>query len=92
MLSEKQLRDAAKCSELKCHTCKANLGKGDCSVPIAQTALALADMLKRLEWILARDKYGEHITRCPDCGEEREEGHAVGCELAKILKGLEVEE
>ena len=91
MLSKKQLEDAARC--LRTFTCSGCAAKHqrDCNMPdcvsnAARTALAYRAMLERLEWILARDKYGEYITRCPDCGEEREKGHAKSCKLAELLE------
>jgi hypothetical protein len=54
-----------------------------------ETALALADMLKRLEWVKCPGH--EDILFCPHCGALQMYGHAKGCELAALLKGLEVE-
>jgi hypothetical protein len=83
MPTKKQLKDAIKCEQkAMCHTCAMANGQGtaDCTMRTAQTALALADMLKRLEW------NGSYY-RCPMCG--RGDKHKPDCELAALLKGLE---
>ena len=87
MLSKKQLGDAAKCRVYKdCIKCSVNNDgcKYDsrCIDKIAQTALALADILKRLE-------YNGHGGTCPICVGVID--HKSECELAALLKGLEGE-
>jgi hypothetical protein len=53
-----------------------------CIEEIAKAAIALADMLKRLE-------YNGDGGTCPMCGYII--GHTSDCELAALLKGLEGE-
>jgi len=99
MLRREQLEDIVRCNkgEIACGECnnKDNrcrrgriFGKGTsikdsgCMGNAAQTALTLADMLKRLD---------RENDVCPICGLDKAYGHEKGCELAALLKGLEVE-
>jgi hypothetical protein len=88
MLSKKQLEDATNCIEGRCEKCTCYKGNWECyatNYEVAADALALYEILEKLEWILAHDNYGEDINLCPDCGKERHEGHAKSCELEKLL-------
>jgi hypothetical protein len=95
MLTKKQLEDAARCAIIDCE---------DCSIPCintievtrrsAQTALALAKMLRRLEWsnrIPLMNYLPVYEHHCPLCGWSEFNGHAPNCELGNMLKGLEGE-
>ena len=92
MLSRKQLEDAAKCDdegEMMCTDCSCDGGSEhacNTTVKAAETALALADMLKRLEWVKCPGH--EDILFCPHCGALQMYGHTKDCELAALLKGL----
>jgi len=82
MLRREQLEDAAKCDAKS--ACENGLidgcVKGGCVTYYAQTALELADMLKRLD---------RENDVCPICGLDKAYGHEKGCELAVLLEGLE---
>lgn len=88
MLTRKQLEDLKDCDiDKDCEGCSCF---GVCMAAdneAAQTALALADMLKRLEWV--PDEIGGHS--CLICGGTKAGGHMEGCELAALLRGLETE-
>jgi hypothetical protein len=86
MLNRKQLEDAAECKG-KCFQCHRKY----CQEQIAQTALKLADMLKRLEWLVCSYGIPGQDEHCPICREYKGDGHTKGCELAALLKGLEAE-
>ena len=94
MLTRKQLIDMAKCS---CEGCEVKFEKGipHCIGKVAKTALALADTLKRLEWVEVgeREEKQEMIPAilCPSCVNWKEDGHKADCELAALLKESEVE-
>jgi hypothetical protein len=85
MLTRKQLEDAAKCNSLICDKCSCGTDFGCEIEELAQTALKLADMLKRLEWV--ETPYVG--TPCPVCGNLKRMGHTEDCELAAILAELE---
>jgi hypothetical protein len=103
MLSMKQLEDGTKCkiNQYKSHCNKKcsfyyeqELADGDkmegCSLSInelAQTALVLANMLKKLEW----NKYTYGEPYCPICDRIQSAGHKANCKLGALLKGLEGE-
>jgi hypothetical protein len=100
MLSRKQLEDAAKCEkkigkvdfetqEEMCQKCSCSDGHGGCVATFgaAQTALTLANMCKRLEWVKCPGH--EDILFCPLCGAMQKYGHAEDCELSKLRKRLE---
>lgn len=84
-MTRKQLEDAAKCEEkgmFECQRCSLFGAGVICAEAAAQTALALADMLKRLEW--------EPLSKfCPICNGIRDIGHNDNCELAAMLKESE---
>ena len=88
MLSEKQLEDAARCNEftLSCGECSNRdaMSMVSCIEEAAKTALALADMVKRLEWAPSGG-----IKQCPCCGAYDWQEHKIGCEIVALLKGLE---
>ena len=101
MLTKRQLEDAAKCPQnglcTKCEMdCVRTLYNGyfdGCISEVAQTALAYRVMLERLEWSgLSGYSTDKPIWYCVVCGRRKEKGHAADCELAKLLKGSEVEE
>jgi hypothetical protein len=93
MLSRKQLEDAARCNEftLSCSKCSNMEAQSmvSCTEESAKTALALADMCKRKEWVKCPGH--EDILFCPHCGKMQIYGHTEDCELSALLKGLEVE-
>jgi hypothetical protein len=60
-----------------------------CAEVVAQTALALADMLKRLEYCAKDTPNGIIHEVCPICEYQEHEGHAEDCALGRLLKGLE---
>ena len=80
MLTRIQLEDAAKCCLdfdcCKCINTRLCNRPGGATQEAAQTALALADMVERLEWI-----DGEW---CPICDGRFE--HKPDCELAALLE------
>lgn len=60
----------------------------------AKTALALADMVRRLEWSLKRKlrkTSPECEYYCPICENNKRIGHVSDCELATLLQESEVE-
>ena len=85
MLTKKQLEDASKC-ELKgsCNGCSLADGKGvgSCIKRPSQTALAIFDMLKRLDKAVA-----SYRINCPLCFSDK--GHSKDCELGILLKEVE---
>jgi hypothetical protein len=95
MLTKRQLEDAAECMSHDCESCGVReFAGGCCQIATAQTALALAKMLRRLEWsnripLMRYLPVYEH--RCPLCGWPEFNGHAPNCELGNMLKGLEGE-
>jgi hypothetical protein len=99
MLSRKQLEDAARCVyKDNCFSCcmreyrNKSCCADKCVEAAAQTALALADMLKRLEWSSMNDvSRPGYLTNnnCPICMRHRDQGHTEECELAALLKGSE---
>lgn len=97
LLAKRQLENFAnaKCSETVCASCNLYDDCIDGYIDvIAQTALALAKMLERLEWgnRIPRMNYlpvYEH--HCPLCGWHEFNGHAPNCELGNMLNGLEGE-
>jgi hypothetical protein len=93
MLSRKRLEDAARCGKTDCDICEMkDLYDGQmekCVEAAAETALALADMCKRLEWEGALA--GEFCPMCKCQKRHGHEGHTKDCELSALLKGLEVE-
>lgn len=94
MLTRKQLEDLKVCNENKdCKTCSCYSICMNVDSNAAETALALADMLKRLEWS-RRSTFlmnGEYENHCPVCGRHKREGHSADCELSALLKELEGE-
>ena len=97
MLTEKQLQALVGCGEKEdctgetCpmfETCD-NDYTNKVAAEAAQTALAYREMLERLEWIEHKDWL---VECCPFCKKGKNQGHALDCELAKLLKGSEVEE
>ena len=86
MLTRRQLEDLSKCGYIHCANCScAPICEGE-EMKSAQTALVLADMLKRLERVYD-SQFNEYF--CPICKAGEEVGHFEDCELAAILKGLE---
>ena len=90
MLTKKQLEDAAGCKTHACTSLNYECGMhkirhygATCTWQVAKTALALADMLKRFEWMHTDNTYAVY---CPMCGWEKECGHKPDCELAALLK------
>ena len=96
MLTKRQLEDAAECMSHDCESCGVReFAGGCCQIATAQTALALAKMLRRLEWsnripLMRYLPVYEH--RCPLCGWPEFNGHAPNCELGNMLKESEGEE
>lgn len=95
MMTRKMLEDAAKCvirgfceDEPQCSLCDTVDDSADCVSLTAQTALKLADMLKRLEWIQTREgsDYCIPLWNCPYCENEQGEGHTSDCALAETAR------
>ena len=85
MLTRRQLEDLSKCGYIHCANCSCAPICEGAEMKSARTALALADMLKRLEWCNDGAEFG----KCHVCGVFDVEGHKPDCELAALLKGLE---
>lgn len=84
MPTMKQLKDTANCSYIRCNECACNF---------AETALALAKMLRQLEWsnrIPLMNYLPVYEHRCPLCGWHEFNGHAPNCELGNMLKELDI--
>lgn len=89
MLTRKQLEDASECRKINyCGKCLVQTGSDSqtCVEQAAQTALVLADMLKRLEWVPSGG-----VKQCPCCGVYDWQAHKPDCELAELLRRLEGE-
>lgn len=77
------MEDAAECMSHDCESCGVReFAGGCCQIATAQTALALADMLERVEQIPSDN--GTRHTFCPICGEWNGK-HKLDCELATLL-------
>lgn len=83
ILTKKNLEDASKCFELKCSKCSMyGNEKMNCQEDLAQTALTLYGMVKRLnDERIAADQ------DCPICGKIF--GHFDSCDWGNLLKQME---
>lgn len=51
-----------------------------------QEPVAFRKWLKRMEWSdWFYDRFGDNKPHCPDCGNQKEDGHVESCELAALL-------
>ena len=54
--------------------------------PAQQVPEGWMKWLKKMEWNNWRyDRYGDSKPHCPECGQEKEDGHKEDCELAAML-------
>jgi cell division protein FtsB len=90
-LNRKELEALAACPERRtCYQCLLEEDCKRCNTRVwsntAKTALALADMVERLEWSLKQELLKNYRHYCPICERNKLVGHAADCELAALLK------
>lgn len=90
MLNRKQLEDSKNCKVTHdCDECEIrSTFPTHCVQAVGQTALALLDMLKRLEFAYnSMARAGKNV--CQICGYPDTVGHYKDCELGNLLKEME---